>query len=39
MKDDSGTNIIANNLGEGPSRFTTVKGEYLEISGCDFTKV
>jgi hypothetical protein len=38
LKDDSGSNIIANNVGDGPSRFTTKKGEYVEIAGCSFTK-
>jgi hypothetical protein len=38
LKDDSGNNIIANNLGPGSARVTVKKGEYLEISGCDFTK-
>jgi hypothetical protein len=38
MKDDSGRNIIANNLGDGPARFTAKKGEYVQISRCTFTK-
>lgn len=39
---DSGNDIIANDLktNGGPMRFTTKKGEYVEISGgCTFTKV
>ncbi|MFJ1759971.1 DUF732 domain-containing protein [Amycolatopsis sp. NPDC088138] len=42
LRDDSGNNIIANDLkvNGGPMRFTTKKGEYVEISGdCTFTKV
>lgn len=39
LKDDGGQNIIANNLGDGPARFTTKKGEYVEIARCTFTKV
>ena len=39
LKDDSGQNIIANNLGDGPARFTAKKGEYVQISRCTFTKV
>lgn len=39
LKDDSGSNIIANNLGDGPARFTAKKGEYVEIARCTFTKV
>lgn len=38
LKDDSGANIIANNLGAGATRVTVKKGEYLQITGCDFTK-
>lgn len=38
LKDDSGSNIIANNLGAGATRVTVKKGEYLQITGCDFTK-
>jgi hypothetical protein len=37
-KDDTGSNIIANDLTEGPTRLTAKAGEYLEITGCDFTK-
>jgi hypothetical protein len=36
LSDSAGTNIIANNLTEGPTRLTAVAGEYLEISGCTF---
>lgn len=39
LKDDSGQKIIANNLGDGPARFTAKKGEYVEIARCTFTKV
>lgn len=38
LKDDSGANIIANNLGAGATRVTVKKGEYLQVTGCDFTK-
>jgi hypothetical protein len=38
LRDDSGANIIANNLGAGATRVTVKKGEYLQITGCDFTK-
>jgi hypothetical protein len=38
LTDDAGSDIIANNLTEGPTRLTAVKGEYLEISGCTFVK-
>lgn len=38
MKDDAGSNIIANNLGDGPARFTAKKGEYVQIARCTFTK-
>jgi hypothetical protein len=38
LRDDSGTNIIANNFSEGPSRFTTKAGEYVQIRGCTFVK-
>lgn len=38
LRDDSGTNIIANNLGAGATRVTVKKGEYLQVTGCDFTK-
>jgi hypothetical protein len=39
-KDDSGSNIIANDLTDGgPSRFTAKKGEYVEVSRCTFTKI
>ncbi len=39
-KDDSGSldSIIANNGGAGATRITVKKGEYLEVSGCDFVK-
>ena len=30
--------VIANGTSEGPTRVTAVKGEYLEISGCGFTR-
>lgn len=36
LNDSAGTNIIANNLTEGPTRVTAVQGEYLEINGCVF---
>ncbi|TDV54201.1 hypothetical protein [Actinophytocola oryzae] len=36
LSDSAGTNIIANNLTEGPSRLTAVAGEYLEVNGCTF---
>lgn len=39
MKDDAGENIIANNLSDGPARFTAKKGEYVQISRCMFTKI
>ncbi|MCR6489298.1 hypothetical protein M8542_41430 [Amycolatopsis sp. OK19-0408] len=42
LRDDSGTDIIANDLkaNGGPMRFTAKKGEYVEISGgCTFTKI
>lgn len=39
LKDDSGTNIIANDLGDGPMRFTAKKGEYVKINRCTFTKI
>jgi hypothetical protein len=38
LGDSGGANIIANNLTEGPTRVTAVNGEYLEISGCSFTR-
>jgi hypothetical protein len=40
MKDDSGsvTSILANNTSQGATRLTVKKGEYLEVTGCDFTK-
>ncbi|HEY2058996.1 hypothetical protein [Amycolatopsis sp. NBC_01480] len=38
LKDDSGGNIIANDLTAGATRFTTKSGEYVQITGCDFTK-
>lgn len=38
MKDDSGQNIIANSAGQGPTRVTVNKGEYLQVTGCDFTE-
>ncbi len=38
LKDDSGSNIIANDLTAGSTRFTTKTGEYVQISGCDFAK-
>lgn len=38
LGDSGGANIIANNLTEGPTRVTAVRGEYLEISGCSFTR-
>jgi len=38
LGDDSGSNIIANDLTTGPTRFTTKTGEFVQISGCDFTK-
>lgn len=41
LKDDSGRNIIANDLvnGPGPARFTTKKGEFVKIGLCTFTKI
>lgn len=39
LKDDAGSKIIANNLSDGPARFTAKKGEYVQISRCTFTKV
>lgn len=41
LKDDSGRNIIANDLvsGPGPARFTAKKGEYVKVSLCTFTKI
>lgn len=36
LRDSAGSDIIANNLTEGPTRVTAVKGEYLEVSGCRF---
>lgn len=38
LKDDSGSNIIANGFGAGATRVTVKKGEYLQVTGCDFTK-
>ncbi len=38
LKDDAGTNIIANNAGQGPARVTVKAGEYLQVTGCDFAK-
>jgi hypothetical protein len=39
LKDDAGSNIIANNYGAGPARFTAKKGEYVQLSGgCSWTK-
>lgn len=40
MKDDSGSvdSIIANNNSQGPTRVTVKAGEYLQVTGCDFTK-
>jgi hypothetical protein len=38
LKDDSGSNIIANDNSQGPTRFTTKVGEYVQIAGCDFVK-
>ncbi|OZM70946.1 hypothetical protein CFN78_22605 [Amycolatopsis antarctica] len=38
LADDSGIDIIANDLTEGASRFTAKKGEYVQISGCSFRK-
>jgi hypothetical protein len=36
LQDSAGSDIIANNLTEGPTRVTAVAGEYLEVSGCLF---
>lgn len=36
LRDSAGSDIIANNLTEGPTRVTAVKGEYLEVNGCEF---
>ena len=36
LGDSGGENIIANNLTQGPTRLTAVRGEYLEVSGCSF---
>jgi hypothetical protein len=36
LRDSAGSDIIANNLTEGPTRVTAVAGEYLEVSGCQF---
>jgi hypothetical protein len=38
LKDDSGSNIIANDLAAGATRVTVKNGEYLEVKGCDFIK-
>jgi hypothetical protein len=38
LKDDSGQNIIANDSSQGPTRFTAKAGEYVQVTGCDFTK-
>ena len=38
LKDDSGSNIIANNAGQGAARLTVKAGEYLQITGCDWTR-
>ncbi|MFD9963616.1 hypothetical protein [Amycolatopsis sp. NPDC058986] len=40
MKNDSGSPdaIIANNITHGTARVTVGKGEYLQVSGCDFTR-
>lgn len=41
LKDDSGSNIIDNDLKLGAAlmQFTAKKGEYVEVSRCTFTKV
>jgi hypothetical protein len=39
MKDDAGDRIIANDLTDGPARFTAKKGEYVKVARCTFTKV
>jgi len=39
MKDDAGQDIIANNISDGPARFTAKKGEFVKINRCTFTKV
>lgn len=39
LTDSARSDIIANNLTEGPTRLTAVAGEYLEISGCTFVPV
>lgn len=36
LRDSGGSDIIANNLTEGPTRLTAVAGEYLEVNGCTF---
>jgi hypothetical protein len=38
LKDDSGNGIIANDITSGPTRFTAKTGEYVQITGCDFTR-
>lgn len=38
LADDSGNNIIANDNSQGATRFTTKKGEYVQIIGCDFVQ-
>ncbi|MCP3801140.1 hypothetical protein NLX83_17915 [Allokutzneria sp. A3M-2-11 16] len=40
MRNDSEElgSIIANDISQGKSRFTTKKGEYVKISGCTFAK-
>jgi hypothetical protein len=39
-KDDSGslTSILQNDNSQGATRITVKKGEFLNVSGCDFTK-
>ncbi|MFD5244979.1 hypothetical protein ACFWIW_10570 [Amycolatopsis sp. NPDC058340] len=40
LRNDSGDfgAIITNHAGSGPARVTVKKGEFLEVSGCQFTK-
>jgi hypothetical protein len=38
MKDDSGSNITADDVSQGSTRLAAKKGEFVEVKGRSFTK-
>lgn len=39
LRASGGSKIVADELTTGAARFTTRKGEYVQVAGCEFTRV